>query len=354
MAMPPCIAPEAVFQRHLTARISLTMSRSFLFLCTLRLLMFVCAGIATSCANIIPPPKQEATPTTPIPEDTGAIAPPSANNQSAPDNKPSPQIATAAPVLLLTCVPLPAGCLCPEACSSGTCDNNRCKQQPTAQIPQSQGAAAITCGPEDGRVGGQTYKISIVTEPKPADIPDKTTNRTYNPLVLPLRSSSEPAQLVDYNGGTDVNAPKFKDFFADRRIPQFISAEAFVSAEGNAWPVEVLGMTTAVSEIIHTPSSGYGIGEDLACMVIYADAVTLTCKYTREDHIISGYTLHVMDVCLDPDLLSAYNSVRDTPDKRPGLFPKQPFGRAMAGRLRVAIRDTGTLMDPRSRKDWWQ
>lgn len=30
------------------------------------------------------------------------------------------------------------------------------------------------------------------------------------------------------------------------------------------------------------------------------------------------------------------------------------IGTAIGNELGVAIRDTGSLMDPRSRKDWWQ
>ena len=37
----------------------------------------------------------------------------------------------------------------------------------------------------------------------------------------------------------------------------------------------------------------------------------------------------------------------------PALRPDQPLGRARGTEVYVAIRDTGSWMDPRVRKDWW-
>jgi hypothetical protein len=38
----------------------------------------------------------------------------------------------------------------------------------------------------------------------------------------------------------------------------------------------------------------------------------------------------------------------------PALRGSQALGRARDASIGVAIRDTGSFMDPRSRKDWWQ
>ena len=37
----------------------------------------------------------------------------------------------------------------------------------------------------------------------------------------------------------------------------------------------------------------------------------------------------------------------------PALRAEQAFGRARGDEIMVSIRDTGSFMDPRSRKDWW-
>ncbi len=38
----------------------------------------------------------------------------------------------------------------------------------------------------------------------------------------------------------------------------------------------------------------------------------------------------------------------------PVLKGRQPLGRALGGEIQAAIRDTGSWMDPRAKKDWWQ
>ena len=37
----------------------------------------------------------------------------------------------------------------------------------------------------------------------------------------------------------------------------------------------------------------------------------------------------------------------------PALHGDEPLGRSRGGSFLVAIRDTGSFMDPRSQKDWW-
>ena len=67
-----------------------------------------------------------------------------------------------------------------------------------------------------------------------------------------------------------------------------------------------------------------------------------------------GYTIHVENVCVEPDLVALY---REGDDKGrtelPALAAGQAFGVALGHEIRVAIRDVGSFMDPRSRKDWW-
>jgi hypothetical protein len=63
----------------------------------------------------------------------------------------------------------------------------------------------------------------------------------------------------------------------------------------------------------------------------------------------------VENVCVEPSLLALYETLDDAGRVQlPALRGGQPFGRALGTEIRVAIRDAGTFMDPRSRKDWWQ
>ncbi|MCL7454490.1 MAG: hypothetical protein M8467_15740, partial [Anaerolineae bacterium] len=67
------------------------------------------------------------------------------------------------------------------------------------------------------------------------------------------------------------------------------------------------------------------------------------------------YTVHVENVCVEPSLLALYRQWDAAGRVRlPALRGGQPFGRARGTEIGVAIRDSGTFMDPRSRKDWWQ
>ena len=64
--------------------------------------------------------------------------------------------------------------------------------------------------------------------------------------------------------------------------------------------------------------------------------------------------MHLEDVCIEPDLLAKYNSLHAAGrDSLPVLKGRQPFGRAISGEIKVAMRDSGHFLDPRSRNSWW-
>jgi hypothetical protein len=44
--------------------------------------------------------------------------------------------------------------------------------------------------------------------------------------------------------------------------------------------------------------------ERLASRVLYADDSSVTLKYTGEDDVVYGYTIHVVGVCVEPSLLA--------------------------------------------------
>jgi hypothetical protein len=120
-------------------------------------------------------------------------------------------------------------------------------------------------------------------------------------------------------------------------------------------PVTALGFETRCGDTLHVPSSGYSIGQGWEVLVLYASDERIALKYTREDNVVYGYTLHVEGVCVEPRLLSLYEAC-DTEGRGrlPALREQQAFGRARGQGTVVAIRDHGRFLDPRSRKDWWQ
>jgi hypothetical protein len=169
--------------------------------------------------------------------------------------------------------------------------------------------------------------------------------------------------LVDYGGSSDPGAPQLYTLFADQRVPAFPTVYQVYDWDWGCncpgdlltnWEVTLAGMGVAPGEVLHLPASGYNIGNDYEALVLYATEERITFKYTRNDNVVRGYTVHVENVCVEPGLLALYRTWNDAGRGRlPALRGGQPFGRARGGEIGVAIRDTGTFMDPRSRRDWW-
>lgn len=173
--------------------------------------------------------------------------------------------------------------------------------------------------------------------------------------------------LVDYGGDTDAHAPQLIELFGDRRAPTFRRVYRVYEWDGE-WPgvygvipiadpeVTLAGLAAQPGELIHLPGRGPDIyqGRYLA-LVLYAAPDRITLKYTRDDNVVWGYTIHLEGICVEPRLLALYEqSVAGGRTHLPGIERDQAIGRAMSDELGVVIRDNGWFMDPRSRKDWWQ
>ncbi len=221
--------------------------------------------------------------------------------------------------------------------------------------------ARTTCAPIDGETYGTVAVLSAPTNPPAAAHPD---------LNLALRGyalTTGTLGLVDYDGHTDSGAPQLYTLFGDNRVPSFSAVYRVYDWD---WannrrgaligdpPVTLAGLVVAPNEIIRVPASGYDIGlrtTGYEVMVLYATTNRITLKYTREDNVVNGYTIHLENVCVEPNLLALYEAMNATGRARlPALFAGQGVGRAITTEIGVAIRDTGAFMDPRSRKDWWQ
>jgi hypothetical protein len=123
------------------------------------------------------------------------------------------------------------------------------------------------------------------------------------------------------------------------------------------WEVSLLGFRTNIGELVYLPTSGYGdiAGGIYYALVLYATPSSITLKYTSEDSVVSGYTLQVDNVCVDPNLVAAYQTDNNSHGRKPlpALRAHQAFGVANGAEIGVAIRDNGRFMDPRSQQDWW-
>jgi hypothetical protein len=119
------------------------------------------------------------------------------------------------------------------------------------------------------------------------------------------------------------------------------------------------GFVTTRGEAIYIPERGPEIyGGGYKVLVLYAEETRITLNYTRQDTVENGYTVHLEDVCVDPNLLALYRAQTDANGWHTGQLPalrnNQALGTALNTEIKVVIRDRGTFMDPRSRKDWWQ
>lgn len=209
---------------------------------------------------------------------------------------------------------------------------------------------------------GESY-AAITVEPPPTDRPAAE----HADLNLALRSYA-PASgflgLVDYGGATDPLAPQLYGLFSDERTGVFTALHRVYdwnwacNCRGDLLaypPVTLADLATAPGEMIRVPDSGYTIGSGYEVLVLYATPERITLKYTRNDNVIHGFTLHLEDVCVDLDLVMLYQATDAAGrDRLPALRAGQAFARAAGPAIGVAIRDSGTFMDPRSRKDWWR
>jgi hypothetical protein len=227
----------------------------------------------------------------------------------------------------------------------------------SAYLPFVARVAADGCQP----IPGEEYG-TLDVPPPPTDRPAEE----HADLNLALRSyevTDAFLGLVDYGGAGDPKAPQLRGLFTNGRTPALTAVYQVYdwnwgcNCRGSLlalWDVTLAGMGVAPGEMIHVPSSGYTIGQGYEVLVLYASEERITLKYTLNDNVVSGYTLHVENVCVEPSLLALYETWKVDRDRLPALKAGQAFGRAQSGEIGVAIRDAGTFMDPRSQKDWWQ
>lgn len=213
----------------------------------------------------------------------------------------------------------------------------------------------------DCRIPGASY-ASLAMIPPPTSLP-AADHPDMNLAIRGYEPTQAALTLVSYGPATDPNAPQLNTLFADSRLPQFRAAYQRYRWDWSCncrtdtvspWDTTVLGMGTAPGEPVHAPDSGYDIGGGYDAVVLYASSERLTLHYARQDDL-SGYTIHVEDVCVEPGLLALYEQLNAAGrSELPALRGAQPIGRAAGAEIKVAVRDTGHFLDPRSENDWWQ
>lgn len=226
---------------------------------------------------------------------------------------------------------------------------------------------------------GYAIQYDLDNPVRPAvDHADKNIElRGYSPNTDPALQR----ELVDYGSDDATQPPQLATLFQPYRVPTLTTfyrvynwvwqespAPGFRGDPISTYEVTALGLGTIASEGVHVPTSGYAIGAGMEVLVLFADADTVALRYTREDSSGSaGYTVHIDNLCTDPNLLALYNQLDDPAGPRyvfhyrgyccydlPALPAGAPLGTACDGEIVVAVTDSGPFMDPRSCNEWWQ
>lgn len=206
--------------------------------------------------------------------------------------------------------------------------------------------------------------IPVTADPQKGD---PETNADMNLGFRGWAPVTAKYKLIDIDGsGKDPKAPQFPHMFADRRTATISGTYMRYRWDWDCncphpedplyskWDVTVLGLAVQPGETIYTPESGYSIGGGYEYQVMYAGDSGITL-YIGNDDDFHGYVVHIEDVCVDPDLVDLYRDLHDDGRKElPALKGHQAFGKALNSEIKVAVRDTGSFLDPRSRNDWWR
>ena len=273
----------------------------------------------TSILGYTPTPTLFRFPTLPPGAPTATLPPgvPTATlPPGVPTNTPVPPTATTAPVLpTLT----PTSPPCP------------------AQPNQTYASGGVSPGPDTSRLDD--------------------TRRDLNLSILTLNPVNETKGIITYP--TDPNPdpgtpPQF--FTLLRRVPTFLDVYRVAEELNPQYPVHVASFQTNPGETIYTPQSSYfpGGNPQGQAFILYARTPNLTLVYTNADNVQIGYMISMSGICVHPSLQQLYESLRSTRNPLPVVSRDQILGVTQTTQLKVGIRDSGSLMDPRARQSWWQ
>lgn len=216
-----------------------------------------------------------------------------------------------------------------------------------------------------------TVRNQPVHPDRPANQPMETRaaqHADYNLNVRAWQAINAPKNLIDY-GPVSHTFPPLLSTLLEKPTSITSTHQVFnwnwpsdtnqIGTQGSLltkYPVTLIGLQTNAGDIIRLPDTTNQpvnvTGEK--AFVIFANQDSITLKYTREDNVVQGYTIHLKGITVNNNLLSLYNSWNSNGRvKMPAVKACQVIGTAQGNELLVAIRDNGDFLDPRSAREWW-
>lgn len=237
----------------------------------------------------------------------------------------------------------------------------------TLETPQAGAPTAAQTGSE-AATGSESPGQSMVASTNSYDLIPIEGGRESRPpaehadLNLKLREPQPAdfeATLVDISGsGIDPEAPSLAAIFE----PDFVGTYAVhdwdwgcnckgsLMDDGSA---VVVGIKTNPGEPIFIPQNERDIYDGkYHAVVLYASEDQVTMQYARAGSVVNGYTVHYLGLQTDPNLVKLFEESEGS--ELPGLTLDTPVGVAAGEELVVAMRDNGTFLDARSKRDWWE
>ncbi len=167
------------------------------------------------------------------------------------------------------------------------------------------------------------------------------------------------ATLVDISGsGIDPEAPSLAAVFEPDFVGTYVvhdwdwgcNCKGSLMDDGSA---VVVGIKTNPGEPIFIPQNERDIYEGkYHAVVLYASEDQVTMQYARAGSVVNGYTVHYLGLQTDPNLVTLFQESEGS--ELPGLTLDTPVGVAAGDEIIVAMRDNGTFLDTRSKRDWWE
>lgn len=235
-------------------------------------------------------------------------------------------------------------------------DTSEAAGAPTAAPENSATAEALGASVEALTTSTNSYDLIPLEAGRDDRPPDE-----HGDLNLKLRDP-QPTQaersLVEISGsGIDPQAPKLSSVFESDFAGTYTihDWDWGCNCKGNLVLDEhtvLVGIKTTPGEPLFIPRTERDIYQGkYYAVVLYASEDSLAFLYARGGTVAKGYTIHYLGLQTDPNLLALY---RESPaNELPGLTLDTPVGIA-TDELIVGVRDNGTFLDARSKRDWWE